>query len=94
MSSPPSELTDAQLYQKKVGARIQELRALLGRNQDVFAYETGLHRSYVGQLENGHKDLRLSTLFRIAQTYGLQVHELLDSDRPLHPVQVRGQKDQ
>jgi len=94
MSSPPSELADAQLYQKKVGARIQELRIKLGHNQDVFAHETGLHRSYVGQLENGHKDLRLSTLFRIAQTYGLQVHELLDPDRPLRPVQVRGQKDQ
>ena len=88
----PKSLPDAelQLYLTQVGHRILELRTAVGLNQDDFAAVTGLHRSYIGQLENGQKDFRLSTLRRVARTYGLQVHQLLDPDFALKQARMPG----
>jgi transcriptional regulator with XRE-family HTH domain len=81
---PPTDDTpDPYLHQ--VGARIRQLRELLELNQDVFAAYTGMHRSYVGQIEHGRRDLRLGTLRRIAGLCGLEVHQLLDPGFVLQP---------
>ncbi|MBZ9752492.1 helix-turn-helix transcriptional regulator [Deinococcus sp. HMF7604] len=62
---------------RAIGLRLQAARLRLGLNQDDFADRAGVHRSYVGMLENGKKDLRLSMLYRLAEATELTVAELL-----------------
>lgn len=83
------QMVPASEFLELVGARIRQLRTVLELNQDVFADEVGIHRSYVGQLENGRKDLRLSTVQRVAQRYGLEVYQLLDPGYALQPDHLR-----
>lgn len=52
--------------QEKIGLRIKALREKTGLNQDDFADVCGLHRAYVGKIENGRFDLRITTLHKIA----------------------------
>jgi transcriptional regulator with XRE-family HTH domain len=51
--------------QKRVGTRIRQLREKKGWSQEAFAGECGLHRSYMGAVERGEKNLTISTLHRI-----------------------------
>ena len=88
MSKQPQPAPDSE-FLKLVGTRIRQLRTVLELNQDVFADEIGMHRSYIGQLEGGRKDLRLSTVQRVAQRYGLDVHQLLDPSYVLQASQLR-----
>jgi transcriptional regulator with XRE-family HTH domain len=52
--------------QVKIGQRIRALRDKTGLNQDEFADICGVHRAYVGKIENGRFDLRIKTLHKIA----------------------------
>lgn len=62
---------------KAVGARVKAARTARALNQDDFAAAAQVHRAYIGQIENGRKDLRLSTLYRLAAALGVPVCELL-----------------
>lgn len=68
-----------------IGVRIRAAREGHGWSQDEFAFRAGVHRSYVTQLENGRKDLRISTLYRVADALGVPVVSLLP-DLPEPPV--------
>ncbi|BDP41035.1 hypothetical protein DAETH_10040 [Deinococcus aetherius] len=78
--------------QKWLGQRIKAVRNAVDMNQDDFAYVVGVQRSYIGLIENGKRDLRVSTLQRIASAFDLQVHELLDPDFVLDPAQLKGEQ--
>jgi transcriptional regulator with XRE-family HTH domain len=65
-----------------VGLKVQELRSARGWSQEVAARRlqaTGLswRRSQVTELETGRRDLALSEIFLLAETFGVGVHELL-----------------
>jgi len=53
--------------QIKIGQRIRALREKTCLNQDDFADLCGIHRAYVGKVENGRFDFRITTLHRIAR---------------------------
>ena len=74
----PAHKPDDELFQKWLGERIRAVRRAAGLNQDEFSYAVGVQRSYVGLIENGKRDVRISTVRRIAAAFGLQPHELLD----------------
>jgi transcriptional regulator with XRE-family HTH domain len=61
----------------KIGQRIKSLREKAGLNQDEFADLCGLHRARVGKIENGWFDLRVTTLYRIAQGLKIDLANLL-----------------
>lgn len=63
--------------QTKIGIRIKALREKTGLNQDDFAHACGLHRAYVGKVENGYFDLRITTLHRIARGLKIDLSALL-----------------
>lgn len=63
--------------QAKIGLRIKALREKTGLNQDDFAAVCGLHRAYVGKIENGRFDLRITTLHRIARGLKIEISALL-----------------
>ena len=60
------------------GRRIKELRTARGLSQEQLADETGFHRTYVGMVERGERNLSLSNVAVFAKTFELSVSELLD----------------
>jgi transcriptional regulator with XRE-family HTH domain len=62
--------------QKRLGARIKELRLKRGLTQDEFADKSGLHRAQVGAFENGRMNITLASLHLIAQTLGIKIIDL------------------
>jgi transcriptional regulator with XRE-family HTH domain len=62
--------------QRRLGARIRELRIKRGWTQDEFADLSGLHRAQVGAFENGRMNITLASLHLIAQTLDLRIVDL------------------
>jgi transcriptional regulator with XRE-family HTH domain len=59
-----------------LGRRIRELRAARGWSQEDFAEVCGVHRTYVGHLERGEKNVSFGTLVRVAEALGVKLSEL------------------
>jgi transcriptional regulator with XRE-family HTH domain len=62
--------------QKKLGKKIAELRKKRGFSQEDFAHECGFHRSYMGAVERGEKNITIQMLERIAKTLKISLAEL------------------
>jgi len=62
--------------QRRLGARIRELRKKRGWTQDEFADKAGLHRAQVGAFENGRMNITLGSLHLVAQTLGVRIVDL------------------
>lgn len=68
---------------KRLLARIKTLRESLGLTQEVFAERAGLGYKYYQHVEAGRKrDLRLSTLEKLARVCGLELRDLFDFNAP------------
>lgn len=68
--------------QRIVGKNLREIRLERGYSQEAFADHMGVHRTYMGAVERGERNLTLQTLERIADFLKLDPRELLnDSDR-------------
>ena len=71
---------------KRLGNRIREIRIQRGfKSQEEFADYCKLHRTFVGHLETGRKDFRLTTIIRVAEVLGLTMQELfagIEGERP------------
>ena len=53
--------------QKRIGVVIRKHREAKGFTQEGFADHIQMHRAYYGALENGKKNLQLSTLERVCE---------------------------
>lgn len=62
--------------QRSLGSRIRELRSEHGWTQEQFAEFCGVHRTYMGHVERGEKNVSLSTVLRVANALGVRVAEL------------------
>lgn len=65
---------------KEIGRNIRRYRAKRGLTQEQLAEAAELTSGYISRIENGVKSLRLSTLYRIAETLDTPVQSLLTSD--------------
>jgi len=63
--------------QAQLGERVRRLREQRGWSQEGFAHEVGLGRSFAGAIERGEKDVRLSTLTKLARALGVSLSQLL-----------------
>ena len=52
-------------------------RGQLGWSQEVLAFETGLHRTFIGHVERQVRNISLDNIERIASALGVPVFELL-----------------
>ncbi|GAA4081588.1 helix-turn-helix domain-containing protein [Nocardioides kongjuensis] len=70
--------------QRALGRNLRRYRDQRGLSQEAFADFLGYHRTYVGGLERGERNLSLRSVERIAQQLGLNPLELLGarSTRP------------
>ena len=67
----------------KLLTRIKALRKLHGLTQEAFAEKSGISYKYYQAIEAGRKrDLRLSTLERLAKAYGIALWQLFSPELP------------
>jgi transcriptional regulator with XRE-family HTH domain len=62
----------------KFGARVKEERLKRGFSQESFAEIVGVHRTYIGMIERGEKNITLVNIFKISEALGLKVKDLID----------------
>ena len=60
-----------------LGKRVRELRLEKGMTQEDMRYHGFAYRHYQ-RIEAGEKDLRLSTLSRLARTFKVRLRDLFD----------------
>lgn len=60
------------------GQRIRELRLAQGISQEQLAEKTGFHRTYIGMIERGERNLSLANIGTLANYFEMSVSELLD----------------
>lgn len=75
--TPKREKLEAGYETFKLGAMIQEARHEQGMTQEELAEKCGTTKSYISKLENGVKEVRISTLQKI-------VHDGLDGELQLN----------
>jgi transcriptional regulator with XRE-family HTH domain len=63
--------------QRTVGANLRAYRKARGLSQEAFADVIGVHRTYMGGIERGERNLTLRSLERIADRIGVDPLELL-----------------
>jgi transcriptional regulator with XRE-family HTH domain len=61
-----------------LGRRIHDLRAARKWSQEEFAHVSGFHRTYVGQIERGEKNMSFDNLAKVADALGVTMSALLD----------------
>jgi len=61
---------------KEVGLNIRKLREDKGLSQEKLAALADLHRTYIGQIERGEKNLGLRNLEKIAKALHVNIKEL------------------
>lgn len=60
-----------------VAENVRYRRVNLGLSQEEFAEKCGLHRTYVGAIERGERNITVATLFRLAIALGCDATDLL-----------------
>jgi transcriptional regulator with XRE-family HTH domain len=64
--------------QKDVGRRVRRIRTERGISQEELARAVGMHRTYLGGVERGERNLTLRSVERLADRLGVDVRVLLD----------------
>ena len=60
-----------------LGKRVHDLRSAKKWSQEDFAHISGLHRTYIGQIERGEKNISFGNLSKIAGVLDVTLSELL-----------------
>ena len=64
------------------GARIRSRRHELGLSQERLALQVGLHRTYIGSLERGERNVSLRNIIKLADALDADPGDLLRGLRP------------
>ncbi len=60
------------------GRKLRLLRMSRGLSQEELGHLSGLHRTYIGQIERAEKNISLKNVGKIAKTFDLEVQELFN----------------
>lgn len=63
--------------QRLLGARLRAYRQERSLSQEAFADVLGVHRTYMGSLERGERNLSLQSVERLAERLGVEPLDLL-----------------
>lgn len=61
----------------RFGHRLKALRTSKGWSQEDLALEAGLHRTYIGGIERGERNVSLRNIHRLAEALGVTPDQLL-----------------
>ncbi len=68
--------------QRQFGQSLRALRKARSLSQEVFADVLGVHRTYMGGLERGERNVTLRTVERLADRLGVDALDLLGGPKP------------
>jgi len=66
---------------EKFGKKIRKLRLDNKMSQEELAYESGLHRTYIGSVERAEKNLTIKNVFKIAKALGIDPSDLFKFEK-------------
>lgn len=58
--------------QKQFGGKIRNLRKEKGISQEELAFRSGLHRTYISDIERGARNVSLKNIEKIAKALGVK----------------------
>ena len=61
----------------RLGKRFHDLRVAREWSQEEFAHIAGVHRTYIGQIERGEKNISFANLLKLSSVLGVALSELL-----------------
>lgn len=59
------------------GIKIRELRTAINLSQEELSFKTGFHRTYIGMIERGERNISLTNIAVFAKAFDLDISELL-----------------
>lgn len=63
--------------EKRLGLAIRGMRVEAGWSQEELSFQSGLHRTYIGAVERGEKNVTLRNAIRIAKALGVKTADIL-----------------
>ena len=66
---------------RRIAENIRDRRIALGWSQEKFAEKASLHRTYVGSVERGERNISAENIEKIAIAIGLEPSELLEKKK-------------
>jgi transcriptional regulator with XRE-family HTH domain len=85
MPQPLSEAT------RLLGDRVRERREAQGLSQEALASRSGVHWTFLGQVERGRRNLTLHNLLKIARGLDIDPADLVQGLQPPAPNQSASQ---
>lgn len=61
----------------RLGLALRARRVAAGFSQEGLSFEAGLHRTYIGAVERGEKNLTLRNVIRIAKALHVKASDIL-----------------
>lgn len=65
---------------KRFGDRVRKLRQQQNLSQNQLADKSGLHRTYIGAVERGERNITIINADKIAQALSVKLSELLEDN--------------
>ena len=64
---------------KKFGSKVRKLRLDKNLSQEELAHKASLHRTYIGMIERGEKNITLLNIEKIANSLEINTYELFQN---------------
>jgi transcriptional regulator with XRE-family HTH domain len=66
---------------RKFADNLRKVRLEKGLSQEALADLAGLHRTYIGSVERGERNISIDNIERLAEALGCRVTDLLKGDK-------------
>ncbi len=63
---------------KEFGKKVREERRKLGLSQEALAEKAGVHRTYVGMIERGEKNITIANIHKISKALKVKISKLTE----------------
>ena len=70
---------------KILGANLKRLRTAKGWSQEDYAFEAGIHRTYISDIERGARNPTIEVLVKLAAPLGVEAADLIRAPHSVRP---------
>lgn len=77
-----SEKLNPSSARNRMALNLRRLREGLGLSQEALADRASLHRTYVGSVERGERNISIDNIERLAHALGVSAASLLEVPKP------------